>query len=149
MKPGTYRLRVGAIDANGRTGLIDDKVVAEILKAGPLQMSGLLLGLSAGAGFAPRLQFSTEPSVSAYLEVYGVGQGARVGAQFEIAKTTNGPALQTFREATSRRRTRTASSWSAPRFPLRRWLRATTSSGRSSRRLDQPATRVIRTLHKQ
>jgi hypothetical protein len=31
----------------------------------------------------------------AYLELYGAGEGARVGALFEVARTTNGPALST------------------------------------------------------
>ena len=98
--PGNYRLRIAAIDSKGRTGVVDDRLVAEIGKVGPLQLSGLVLGVSAaggGSGFTPRLQFSNEATAVAYVELYGVGEGAEVGAVFEIARTANGPALERFR----------------------------------------------------
>jgi hypothetical protein len=93
-RPGTYRLRVAAIDANGRTGLIDDTVVAEIRPAGPLHLSGLVLGLSRAGGFAPRLQFSSEAAAIAYFELYGtVTDDLKVSAVFEVSRTTDGPAM--------------------------------------------------------
>ena len=144
---GKYRMRIGAIDANGRLGLIDDQIVAEIPKAGPLQISGLMLGVPKGAGFTPRLSFSNEATATAYLELYGAGEGARVGAQFEIAKTTNGPAFQTFRGvfAATSEDGRFMVSAAIPLGALAPGdyvVRAIVQAA------GQPAARVIRTLHK-
>jgi hypothetical protein len=91
--PGKYRLRIGAIDANGRTGLVDTTIVAEVAKSGPLQIGGLILGISRGGTFSPRLQFSTEASAVAYLQVYGPKEVTQVGVLFELSLTTNGPAM--------------------------------------------------------
>jgi len=95
--PGTYRLRLAAIDSNGRLGLVDDQLEAEIRKAGPVQISGLMLGVSAASGFAPRLQFSGEREAVAYLEMYGLPEGTDAGALIEVARTTNGPAFLTLK----------------------------------------------------
>lgn len=93
--PGQYRLRVAAVEATGRGGAADVNVAAELASAGPLTMSALVMGLSRGGRFTPRLSFSTEASAMAYVEIYGASQGAAVGAVFEIARTANGPALVT------------------------------------------------------
>jgi hypothetical protein len=90
--PGTYRLRFAATDANGRTGTSDYELTAELRQAGPLQLSGLVLGLSRG-GFVARMQFSREPVAIAYLELYGGKPGQPVTALFEVARTLNGPAI--------------------------------------------------------
>jgi hypothetical protein len=90
---GRYRLRVGAIDAAGRYGVIDDTVMAELTPAGALTMSGLTLGVSRPAGFQHRLQFSTEATALAHLELYGGVAGTPVGAVFEISESTDGPAM--------------------------------------------------------
>ena len=95
--PGTYRLRLAAIDSTGRLGLVDDQLVAEIRQAGPVQISGLMLGVSSASGFAPRLQFSAEREAVAYLEMYGLGEGTAAGAMIEVARTTNGPAFLTLK----------------------------------------------------
>jgi len=97
--PGNYRLRIAAIDSNGRLGLIDDQLVAEVQRAGPIQVSGLMLGVSPGGGFAPRLTFSTETSATAYVELYGAKEGTQAGARFEVARTTNGPAFMSLKGA--------------------------------------------------
>jgi hypothetical protein len=91
--PGTYHLRIGAIDANGRTGLVDSVVVAELATSGPLQIGGLVLGVSRAGTFTPRLQFTNEASAVAYLQVYGGKEVTKVGALFEVSLTTNGPAI--------------------------------------------------------
>jgi hypothetical protein len=94
VRPGTYRLRIAAIDASGRTGLTDEKVVAELRPAGPLRMGGLVVGLSRAGGFAPRLQFSTEAAAIAYVELYGtITPEMKVSAVFEVSRTTDGPAM--------------------------------------------------------
>jgi hypothetical protein len=91
--PGTYRLRVAATDAMGRTGAVDTEIVAEMVKAGSLRLSSLVLGISKNGGFQPRLQFSTEPVALAYLDFFGGKPGAAIGAIVEVAQTLNGPPL--------------------------------------------------------
>jgi len=90
--PGTYRLRIAAIDSFGRLGLIDDQIVAELGQAGPVQVSGMMLGQSLPSGFAPYLAFTKQKTAVAYLELYGGTAGAEISVSFELASTTNGPA---------------------------------------------------------
>ena len=91
---GRYRLRVGVIDQAGRYGVVDDVVNAELMPAGPLQMSGISLGVSRGSGFQHRLQLTTEPSILAMAEFYGgIAPGTPIRTVFEVAETTDGPAL--------------------------------------------------------
>ena len=92
-QPGTYRLRVAAIDTTGRAGTVDYDVAAENVRSGPLKLSSLLLGLSRGGTFVPRLQFTTEPVAIGYLELYGAAAGSKVTATLEVAPTLNGQAL--------------------------------------------------------
>ena len=91
--PGHYRLRVAAAEAAGRGGAADYDVTAELASAGPLTLSALVMGLSRGGRFAPRLDFGTEASAMAHVEVYGATAGESVGAVFELARSANGPAL--------------------------------------------------------
>ena len=93
--PGTYRLRVAATETKGRVGAADYTVAAELATAGPLSLSALVLGLSRGGQFLPRLDFGGEASAMAYLEIYGAKEGTAVSVAFEIAHTPNGPALVT------------------------------------------------------
>ena len=91
--PGSYRLRVAAIDSTGRAGTVDDEVTAETAGSGPMRLSSLLLGLSRDGNFVPRLQFTTEPVAIGYVELYGAAAGSKVTATLEVASTLNGPAL--------------------------------------------------------
>jgi hypothetical protein len=91
--PGGYRLRVAAIDSTGRSGTADYEMTAELAQSGPLKLSSVVLGLSRAGGFAPRLQFTTEPVVIGYVEMSGAPAGAKVTATLELANTANGPAL--------------------------------------------------------
>ena len=93
--PGGYRVRVAAIDSQGRAGTADHEVVAEVVQSGPLKLSSLVLGLSRKGGFLPRLLFTDEPLALAYVELEGAPAGARVNAALEIAQTLNGPAVIT------------------------------------------------------
>ena len=90
--PGSYRLRAAATDAGGRTGTSDYELTAELRQAGPLELSGLVLGLSRG-GFVSRMQFGREPVAIAYIELYGGSPGQQVSVVFELARTLNGPPL--------------------------------------------------------
>lgn len=91
--PGAYRLRVAAIDTEGRAGTADYDVEAEIVQTGPLKISSVVLGLSREGRFVPKLLFGNEPVATAYLELYGPAAGTRISTAVEIARTMNGPAL--------------------------------------------------------
>jgi hypothetical protein len=90
-KPGTYRLRVAATDAGGRSGSADYEIAADVPAVGPLKISSLVLGLSRG-GFVPRMLFGAEPVALGYLDIYGKADGA-ITASAEIARSIEGPAL--------------------------------------------------------
>ncbi|MEO6223165.1 MAG: hypothetical protein ABIP90_07925, partial [Vicinamibacterales bacterium] len=90
---GQYRLRVAAAEAAGRGGAADYDMSAELSSAGPLALSGLVMGLSRGGQFLPRLEFGSEASAMAQVEIYGGAAGLAIGAVFELARTANGPAL--------------------------------------------------------
>jgi VWFA-related protein len=92
-EPGAYRLRVAAIDTEGRAGTADYDLEAEIVQTGPLKVSSLILGLSREGRFLPKLQFGNEPVAIAYVELYGATPGTRLSSALEVAKTMNGPAL--------------------------------------------------------
>jgi hypothetical protein len=89
--PGTYRLRVAAVDATGRSGAVDMELVAEATTAGPLKMSSLVLGVSREGRFLPRLQFSNEPVGVAYLDIFGGQANTPVAAIIEVTTLTGTP----------------------------------------------------------
>jgi hypothetical protein len=60
-----------------------------------LSLSGVVLGVSRNGAFSPRLDFTTEKSVLANLEVYGQPGTEPMWVSFELATTVNGPALVT------------------------------------------------------
>jgi hypothetical protein len=91
--PGSYRLRVAAAEAAGRGGAADYDLSAELGTAGALTTSALVVGLFRDGRFAPRLEFGTEASAMAQVELYGASAGDAVGAVFELARSANGPAL--------------------------------------------------------
>src|SRR5262249_5114164 len=65
---GGYRLRVAVTDSGGRRGTADYDVSAELMPAGPLKLSSIILGLSRGGDFVPKLQFGHEPVALALFE---------------------------------------------------------------------------------
>jgi hypothetical protein len=94
VNPGKYRLRVAVIDDKGRTGLIEETIVAELKPAGPLQLGGLSLGVSRQSGFVPRVLFTTEASAIAMFDLYGGVSGeTKIACVFEVARTTDGPSM--------------------------------------------------------
>lgn len=92
-EPGAYRLRVAAIDTTGRSGTADYDLDVDIAQTGPLKLSSVILGLSREGRFTPKLQFGTEPTAIAYIEMYGAAAGTRIASTLELATTMNGPAL--------------------------------------------------------
>ncbi|HEX7780055.1 MAG TPA: hypothetical protein VF424_12475, partial [Vicinamibacterales bacterium] len=90
--PGKYRLRLAVRDAAGRGGTADYEVSAELVTAGSLKLSSMVLGLARDK-FVPRLQFSNEPVATAYLELYGGTPGDRISAIVEVAQNVDSPAM--------------------------------------------------------
>jgi VWFA-related protein len=89
--PGTYRIRVAATDASGRSGTADYDTTADLTTAGALKLSSLLLGSDSG-GFKPLLQFKNEPSAMAMFDLYGK-PASQLPLKLELAATADGPAL--------------------------------------------------------
>jgi hypothetical protein len=94
--PGTYRMRLAAVDLSGATGTIDDDVRVEAPSPGTVQTSALVLGTAqAGGPFSPRLQFVDEQVATAVVEVSGASKAANVEARFEFAASETSPAVAT------------------------------------------------------
>jgi hypothetical protein len=96
VRPGTYRMRVAAIDAEGRRGTVDQSVRAELVPAGTSSLSALLLGSRTVDGFVPRLLYGRDDAMAVgYVEVYNVPPEAPIGSAIELAASADGPALAT------------------------------------------------------
>jgi hypothetical protein len=93
--PGSYRLRVAALDSGGRAGTADYFIDATLAPAGPLKLSALMLMVSQNGALRPALEFSSEPAAIASLEIYGERDGKPIVASLEVAGSLNGPALLT------------------------------------------------------
>jgi hypothetical protein len=84
-------LRVAATDTAGRSGSADYEVIAELVPAGALKVSSLVLGLSRAGGFVPRMLFGAEPVALGYVDIYGTAELRDVAVAAEIARTVDGP----------------------------------------------------------
>jgi hypothetical protein len=93
--PGTYRMRLAAVDASGAAGTINEDVRIEEVSPGTPLTSALVLGTQSAAGFAPRLLFVNEKMATAVVEIFGVSKAANVTAKFEFADSEDGPAAAT------------------------------------------------------
>jgi hypothetical protein len=93
--PGTYTLRVAAVDAAGRSGLAETAIDASLVEVGPLSLGGLMLGVSRPEGMTLRLEFHAEPVAIASFDIYGGTPDTRLGAALEVARELDGPALVT------------------------------------------------------
>lgn len=91
---GHYRLRVAAIDANGRRGAADYEFDAALETAGTLTLSGLALGVATGTTFTPQLEFEGDQAAVVFLEIYGdAAKAMGISVTLEIAASIDGPAL--------------------------------------------------------
>jgi hypothetical protein len=93
--PGTYTLRVAALDAAGRAGVAEDSVVVSLVQAGPLSLGALMLGVSRPEGMRPQLEFAVEPSAIASFDLFGGSPQQRLAAVLEITRDPDSPALVT------------------------------------------------------
>jgi VWFA-related protein len=91
--PGSYRLRVAAIDSTGRRGTTDYDFTAEVSSAGGMTMSAMVLGVSFQRNFVPKLVFVSEPTAAGYFEIFGVPPEASLTVAMELATSADGPAL--------------------------------------------------------
>ena len=90
--PGTYRIRLAASDATGRGGTADQDLPVDLVAAGPLKLSTILLGTNE-RGFKPLLEFRNEPTALATFELYGKPPST-LAMRMELASSVDGPALQ-------------------------------------------------------
>jgi len=90
---GAYLLRAAA-DASGRIGSAEQAIDASLTRIGPFHASGVMVGLSREGGFVPMMVFGDEPTAFGLLDLYGAVQ-VPPRVVFEIATTTNSPALVT------------------------------------------------------
>jgi VWFA-related protein len=94
--PGSYRLRVAAIDAAGRRGTTEYDFAARLTDATPVTISALVLGTSRDGRFAPRLIFGTDQAAVVYFEIYGTPpQPDSISVRLEIAASSDGRSLGT------------------------------------------------------
>ncbi len=100
--PGTYRLRVAAIDSMGRPGAAEEDVEAALTPVGPLSLGSLMLGVSRNGATAPQLEFGSEPTAIAYFDIYGGSAGLPLTARAEVARALDGPPLATLPLALTR-----------------------------------------------
>jgi hypothetical protein len=95
--PGTYRVRVAAVDGSGRAGTTDGELKAETIRADPLKLSALVIGTQQQGvnGFQPRLEFKSETVAIGLLEVYDVPKGGAVTVDLDVASSSDGQPLAT------------------------------------------------------
>lgn len=68
---GSYRMRVAATDASGKSGAVDAQISLGLVAAGPIQLGDLVLGKVVQGNPVPALQFSSEEEAIAIVELYG------------------------------------------------------------------------------
>jgi VWFA-related protein len=97
--PGTYLLKLAAVDIDGRRGSVEHRLKADVTTVGELVVGDLMLSEQTEAG-AEGVKPEIEPrvtggEVNGYVEVVGKESTALDGAsvRFEVASDANGPAL--------------------------------------------------------
>lgn len=93
--PGTYRLRVAAIDRDGRSGTAEEVVEAGLTPVGPLSLGSLMLGVSRSDAMQLQLEFGSEPTAIASFDIYGGAAGQRLSATLQVARDPDGPLILT------------------------------------------------------
>lgn len=89
-QPGTYTLRVAALDSAGRAGVAEERVEVGLTPAGPLSLGSLMLGVSRPDGTRLQLLFGPEPTAIASFDIYGGTYDLRVAAALEVARDAAG-----------------------------------------------------------
>ncbi len=95
---GRYRLRLAAAAPSPdgvRMGTVDLDVEVGLTTVGPLRLSGLVLGQARSEGFTPKLEFQSELSAVAMVEIYGGQAGSQVGVAVEVLRAADGAPIVT------------------------------------------------------
>jgi len=91
---GKYRIRVAAVDTNGKSGAVDINIDTSTTPAGSLKLSGLMLGASKGGSMSPQLIYKDEDKILAFIEFYGqIPAGTGIKAGFELSDSDTGKAI--------------------------------------------------------
>jgi VWFA-related protein len=94
--PGPYRLRVAAIDTNGRRGAAEFEFLARLTEAGSLALSDMALGVSREGSFVPKLVFGNDQAAVGYFEIYGPApKSDSVTVRMDLANGPDDRALTT------------------------------------------------------
>jgi hypothetical protein len=91
--PGRYRLRVAAIDVDGRQGAAEGPIEAGLTQVGALSLGSLMLGVSRNGSTALQLEFGPEPTATASFDIYGGTAGLRLSATLEVSRALDGPPI--------------------------------------------------------
>ena len=81
--PGRYRLRLAAVDNQGRAGTLDEAIEVGLTAAGPLRLGSLVPGVESPR-FEGRLMFGAADTAMAYVPVYGAPAATPLEAVLEI-----------------------------------------------------------------
>jgi hypothetical protein len=92
--PGSYRVRVAAIDAEGRGGTTDIQMAAQLTDAGPVKLGALILGTDPKSF---KLQFGPgDKAAIGFLPIYGVQKDMNVSVNYEIRESETAQPMGTF-----------------------------------------------------
>ena len=79
LQPGAYRLRVAAVDAEDRIGVLDVPFTAGYQTAAGAMLSDLVVGVVAGGQFEPRRRLAISEDITAILQIAGGSAGVTGG----------------------------------------------------------------------
>lgn len=87
LAPGQYRLRVAALDAARRGGMLETPLAVRLHAAGSIQMSDLIIGAGGSARFEPAARVARASGIVAVAQLYADDrrQFEGVEAQLELA----------------------------------------------------------------
>jgi len=90
--PGSYRLRMAAVDTSGRAATADYELNVTTASAGPADLGGLMMGAVSNGSFMPIITVTDQKEIVAVFELYG-RPGGGFGAIVEILSDINSPAI--------------------------------------------------------
>jgi hypothetical protein len=97
VNPGTYTLKLAAIDQQGRRGSVEHRFDARLRMGGPFRFGDLMLADGeVGSALQPKIEARvSRQAVTAYTEIYASDPVRFEGASvmFEVAREPNGPTL--------------------------------------------------------
>jgi VWFA-related protein len=145
LPPGAYRLRLAAVDAEARAGVVETPFTAGYQAVAGTMLSDLVVGVVAGGQFEPRRRLALTEELVATLQVVG-GSGGLPGGSLQLIPSGSARAVLSIPLST-----RPASTAGAPATLQARASLATVPPGRytASAALEiggQPLTRISRII---